>query len=155
MKEIKLTQGKVTLVDDEDFEILNKYKWHAWKGRNTYYARRKLSDINGKFAQTFIHWEVLGGRPESGYVTDHINGNGLLNIKNNLRVVTRRQNCQNKRNIMTTSQYPGVHWDKARNKWMAKIRIYGVAKNLGRFKIETDAAAAYERAVVGMAQDII
>lgn len=41
MKEIQLTQDKVALVDDDLFEYLNSFKWHAkWK-RSTYYAYRR------------------------------------------------------------------------------------------------------------------
>jgi hypothetical protein len=27
--EIELTQGQVALIDDEDFELVSKYKWYA------------------------------------------------------------------------------------------------------------------------------
>ena len=41
MKEIKLTQGQVTQVDDEDYEYLNQFKWHTLKCRNNIvYAAR-------------------------------------------------------------------------------------------------------------------
>ena len=38
MKEIELIQGKCALVDDEDYDSLNKVKWYAHKGGNTMYA---------------------------------------------------------------------------------------------------------------------
>jgi len=34
VKRIKLTQGMEALVDDEDFALLGRYKWHAQFGGN-------------------------------------------------------------------------------------------------------------------------
>lgn len=31
MKEIPLTQGKVALIDDEDYSLVSGYRWHAEK----------------------------------------------------------------------------------------------------------------------------
>ncbi len=41
-KLIPLTQGKVTIVDDADFDWLNQWKWYAFKNRNTWYAGRDI-----------------------------------------------------------------------------------------------------------------
>jgi hypothetical protein len=46
MKEILLSQCKITLVDDEDYEILKCLKWHAVKTPHTYYA---YTNINGTY----------------------------------------------------------------------------------------------------------
>lgn len=58
MKEIPLTKGKVALVDDEDFERLNQYKWHAsWDGWR-WYARRGFF-VNCKIRKISMHREIL------------------------------------------------------------------------------------------------
>ena len=43
MKSIQLTQGKVALVDDADYEYLNQWKWHTLNGRSTDYAHAAKS----------------------------------------------------------------------------------------------------------------
>lgn len=47
MKEIILTQGKVALVDDKDFEYLNQWKWHADESLRTFYAKRDFPTLKG------------------------------------------------------------------------------------------------------------
>ena len=45
---IKLTQGKYAIVDPEDFEKLNAYKWYAVNNHNnTFYAARGAERNNG------------------------------------------------------------------------------------------------------------
>ena len=155
MKEIKLTQGKITLVDDADFEMLNQFKWYAHKVRKTYYADRLiwLPDEKRQITVRMNHFIV--GRPIVGFVCDHIDGNGLNNQRNNLRIVTYRQNTQNIKNIITTSRYPGVDWFKRDSKWRAKIKIHGISKHLGLFDLEIDASNAYRDAVEALGENII
>jgi len=87
---IPLTNGKVAIVDESDYENLIKHLWCVTKNRNTYYVHRTSY---GKI-ETMHH--AIMGVPEKGLMIDHINGNGLDNRKCNLRVVTNRENCQNK-----------------------------------------------------------
>lgn len=150
MKEIQLTQGKVALVDEEDFERLNQFKWCAHKDCNTFYAKRWIS----RNAMINMHHEILG-YPLKGFMTDHQNGQGLDNQRHNLRFVTNRQNCQNKKNMIKASQYPGVSWHNRSGKWRARIWIDSVSKHLGLFVVETDAFAAYQNAVNVLGETMI
>lgn len=154
MKKILLTQGKVVLVDDEDFERLNQVKWCAMKGRNTFYAVRNSSTVNGKRHLIYMHHEIIG-KPPIRFKTDHRDGNGLNNQRNNLRHITSRQNCQNRINITKSSQYPGVYWFKQYKKWAARIRINGIKKHLGYFMNEFDAFNAYRQAVEAIGEEVI
>lgn len=147
MKEIKLTQGKVALVDDCDFEYLNQWKWYAHKsirGVNLYYAKRNSKELNRK--TIFMHHVVIG-KPSSGLVTDHIDGNGLNNQRNNLRIVTQRVNSQNNHNTQTSS-FVGVTFHKQTKKWQAQIKINGKSKYLGLFNKEEDAHLRYKKEIL-------
>lgn len=144
MKEILLTKSKVALVDNWEYERLRKHSWHASLYRNTYYALTG----NGKTqARVKMHHLVLPLLP--GLEVDHIDGNGLNNQRENLRLCTSSQNSMNQRpQLGTTSRYKGVCWDKARNKWEAKIVVKNKTIHLGRFKVEKDAALVYNVAAI-------
>lgn len=145
MKEIQLTQGKVALVDDDIFEELNKHKWCAIKGRNTYYALRWLKGTQGSI---LMHHVILP--PVAGHETDHIDQNGLNDQRSNLRPATKSQNAANRGPKPGTSRYKGVSWHKKIKKWRSCIerRESGRRKqhHLGYFEKEEMAAQAYDQA---------
>lgn len=143
MKEIKLTQGYVTLVDDEDYEYLNQWKWHVLKYKHTSYALR-ASYINGKQKIIRMH-RLIMKTPDHLYV-DHVDMDGLNNQKYNLRNCTRRENNVN-RKPSGRSKYLGVHYEH--KKYIAaQINTEFGRKRLGVFKTEREAAVAYDKAAI-------
>lgn len=142
-KQIALTQGKVTLVDDLDYERLNQWKWYANKQHNTWYAVRGIRDY-GKVTMIRMHREIL--HTPVGMDTDHKDGDGLNNRRNNLRCATTAQNHQNGRSRKGTSRFKGVCRNRRAGKWKAYIHAEGRTVHLGCFDSETDAAKAYDNA---------
>lgn len=128
------------VVDKEHFDYLNKWKWYAHKSRNTFYAERTERTVSGKRILVQMHHEIIGKK--EGLVVDHVNGNGLDNRRENLRLITNRQNTQN-RHTERDSKYPGVGWSKYNKKWCARIRINNDRLHLGYFINEADAYRAY------------
>ena len=142
MKEIKLTQGYVALVDDEDYERLNKYRWHYNNG----YAYRRLYDDSRKRTGMALHRFIINA--PKGMRADHINRDKLDNRKCNLRVCTATENAINSERLKKhyTSKYRGVHFSKIHKLWIAKIRFNKSQKHLGYFQEEKEAARAYDKA---------
>jgi hypothetical protein len=147
LKFIPLTQGKVALVDDENYEWLMGYRWHAMKVKNLWYAARSTATPRKVY---LMHIEIVGKKP--GLISDHIDGNGLNCQKHNLRHVTRRQNSQN-RHHKKTSRYPGV--DFHCKKWRAAIYSDGKCNYLGHFNTEKKAFTAYRKAVESLGERVI
>jgi hypothetical protein len=139
MKEIRIGRyGAVALVDDDDFEILNQYKWSRDKDLNTSYGYR--SD-KGKWL--FMHRVILGLTDPKIHV-DHINGDGLDNRRCNLRTANHSQNQMNARKRKNcTSIYKGVSYDKGKGKWMACAGLNGKVLKLGLYTDEKEAARVY------------
>lgn len=145
MRKIKLTKGKYALVDAEDFEYLNQWKWsfdgsYAVRGR---YLGKKIEKY--KYEKIYLH-RVINKTPK-GFETDHINGNKLDNRKINLRSAKRSLNNINRHGQRNnTSGVQGVYWDSSTRKWRAEIGFCKKNIKLGRFINIQDAKIAREQA---------
>lgn len=118
-KIIELTRGQSTLVSEEDFSLLNQYKWFAkWDVHtNSFYAVRNEGRIVRK--TVFMHQAILN--IPAGMVGDHKNGNTLDNRRENLRVCSRADNVINsKLRSNNTTGYRGVVRTR-HGKWCVKL----------------------------------
>jgi len=149
MKEISLSKGKVAIVDDEDYERISQWHWHAHHNTilGTWSAIRKEKDGSGKYHQVFMH-NIIMNVP-AGFEVDHINHDRLDNRKSNLRICTHKENMFNRRSQNgSRSQYKGVAWHKHNKMWQANITVDRKQIPLGYFKNEIDAAIAYDKAAL-------
>lgn len=151
MKELKLTNGKKALVDEEDYEKLIKFRWHERKVINTSYAYR-ASSVNEQRNLNYpkcihLHRQILNIITDKEKFVDHIDCNGLNNLKSNIRICTKKENHQRANYNLTsrkkTSKYRGVSFMKNLGKFKAEISINGKNKHLGLFLTEKEAALAY------------
>lgn len=143
MKEIELTQGQVAIVDDEDYEYLSQWKWHL---HNAYgggmYARRSSSPPNK--SSIYMHRVIMKAKKEN--LVDHIDGNGLNNLRGNLRLCNHAENSRNrKKNKNNTVGYKGVSFDKSHNIFRVDISVEGKRVFVGNYKKQEEAALAYDK----------
>lgn len=139
MKEIQLTRDKVTIVDDEDYERINQFKWYATLGANTFYANRK--DV----ASMALHRFILDPLKLNPLQIDHINGDGLDNRRCNLRFATNQQNCMNvaPKHKIKSSIYKGVIKTR-NNNFNIQFKLDYKSYSLGRVQDEILAAKYYD-----------
>lgn len=158
MKEIKLTRGMTTLVDDEDYEYLNRFKWYAAKTLHAWYATRCVRKQGG-YIRYHMHRVIMS--TTDGLVVDHKDHNGLNNQKSNLRNCTVSQNAFNSF-AKGEIKYKGVSRVSLTQKkifsdgvvreykntivFKSFIRIDKKPKYLGKYKTPEDAAEAYNKA---------
>ncbi len=147
MIEIPLTQCQVALIDDEDFELVSKYKWNASKNRKSFYAGTDIRMPDGSWKRLLMHRLVMNAK--AGQQVDHIHHLTLDNRKSELRLCTNIQNHYNSSTpVNNTSGYKGVSWCTFTRKWEVRIRVSSRRVYLGRYADKESAYAAYCAAAI-------
>ena len=135
MKSIPISRGKYfTIIDDEDFERVNQYKWQ-FTGR---YVIRTCR-INGKQKCISLHRFILNA-PFNKEV-DHLNHDCLDNRKANLRFCTHSQNLRNQQDIK------GYYYNKRDKRYIVYLSLNNKNKYIGSYKTPDKASIAYKEAV--------
>lgn len=164
MKLIPLTRGLFAKVDDEDYEYLSQFNWHANLNNGGFYAVRTIRLESGKRTRLAMHRHLLN-LTDKNYQVDHKDRDTLNNQKYNLRKCTVRENNKNRNSSKgSTSKYLGVHLKECKKTYMTKrgmvtnIKMRYVTKiqttekelYLGSFEHsiegEIEAAKAYDKA---------
>jgi len=137
----KYGEGRFLRCSEEDFEILNKYKWNVQRdGRGYEHVYATINSI-----KTDAHRLVGGAVYGDGITVDHINGDVLNVCRENLRQTTALKNSQNRKSTKGTSKYIGV--SRSGKKWLATINVDGKTKIVGRSTDEDKTAKMRDKAV--------
>ena len=160
MKEIKLTKGYIAMVDDDDFEWLNKFKWFANVQKSG--DVRAVKNATKNDIHTKMHRMIMGVTNPK-ILIDHKDRNPLNNQRSNLRTCNDSQSACNVASARnSTSKYLGVSLQDCKQKyntkegvktsrsiaWRATIFKNYKQINIGRFKTEKEAALAYNNKAI-------
>lgn len=129
-------------------------QWKFWRARyacapaghkHTCTVGKSYIQVRVKGVLHYAHrivWVLNYGFLEETMEIDHIDGNGINNKIENLRVVTNQENKRNQRLMSSNSSgYTGVSFDKRRGRYEAYITIQSKKISLGSFKTAEEAYA--------------
>jgi hypothetical protein len=128
--EIPLSKNRITIIDAEDWEKVSKYKWAAKEGPYTCYAAAARHGL-------LMHRLIMA--TPRGFLTDHIDRDGLNNRRSNLRIATQSQNLVNSKT--SGKLLRGV--EKSGRGFAARITVKGKKLYLGTFNTELEAHEAH------------
>lgn len=136
--------GLYAVVDEEDFELINQFKWtpSVRVDRDNTYAKHRSGNT------TLLMHRLITSAPD-GVLVDHIDRDGLNNRRSNLRLCSTSQNLRNRGpNKNNTTGFKGVAFYKAYQKWSAQIMYERSPIHIGYFDSPEEAALAYDRKAI-------
>ena len=122
--EWKLSCGEIVLIDEEDYNKIDKNGWYLsdkYHGEDHRKTRYVVHDIYGR-----LHRYILGIKKneKKNIIIDHIDRNGLNCQRNNLRVV---DTSSNKKNQSTTKvnqfNFNGISLEYNRQKDYLRLKV--------------------------------
>lgn len=122
----------VILLDEDDLEWAAEMGWSVYKIRGKWYARNEDNQ--------YLHRLIAGVTKRLDEV-DHINGDSLDNRRGNLRVVTHKQNQQNRAYGYGKVGLRGVVITKS-GRFVAQVKVDGKGHYLGTYATQEEAAEA-------------
>lgn len=141
MREIPVTNTRPAIVNDSDYELVARHKWHrSSKG----YAQTVLPLGRGQQRTVLMHRLILDA--PKGIQVDHIDHDKLNNRRSNIRLCSGHDNQGNRRSSVGSSRFKGVTWSKQKRKWKAYIQQRKSTCYLGYYDAEEAAARAYDAA---------
>lgn len=129
--------GSHILVNDEDFDKVNQFTWECLTSKGG--MVRALGNEKLPLSQL-----IMGGTKRE-IMWDHKDRDHHNNLRDNLRLATRRQNNVNRLSY-GKSGYKGVRAHQG--KWLARITVNYKELYLGVFDKPEDAARAYNEAAL-------
>lgn len=138
---IDLGYSTYATIDESDRELVATKSWRLMRIK---IAHRELFYAHAA-GNVLLHRFLLCEPP---CLVDHINGDGLDNRRQNLRLCTHTDNMRNIRKTLsrTSSSFKGVSWITRDRRWRAAIMVNRIRLVLGHFHDESDAAMAYDAA---------
>jgi hypothetical protein len=154
LKLVSCKNGTV-IMDESDYSRMKSEGWslsiRVYKNKSRNYLSaivQKSIEKGSKKTKKIPLARFVIGVTDVNLCVDHIDQNSLNNIRSNLRVCTKAENTRNRAKFRGTSKYKGVHLDAKTKMWKAEIIKDRKKYSLGRFRNETDAALAYDKAAV-------
>jgi hypothetical protein len=134
---------KFAVVDQADLALVAPHKWRAHLNHKTWYAVSSKGVLMHRLIAGISH---LGRAVE----VDHKDGDGLNNTRDNIRIVRRSVNLQNRRKFSNSnkSKYVGIKPSQNGKKWLARIYLNKKPILLGTHATELEAARAYDIAAL-------
>lgn len=132
----KVNKKIYTIVDDKDFEYLNKIRWNT-NHKNQVRGKNPATD-----KLTFMHRLLTNAK--DGEIVDHINHDTLDNRRSNLRICTQQQNIWNRRKQkINTSGYLGVTREIDDKYWWYRASVKYDSKRVFSFNSKDIIECAY------------
>jgi hypothetical protein len=147
MREIPLSQGRVAIVDDQDYPLLSEFRWcyRAERNGNLGYAVRHTR-ADGKDRLCYLHRQIM--QPGEGQEVIFFNHDRLDCRRENLRVVSKEEARRHHRvRSDSKSGVKGVRYNPENDSWSAYVYRNGHAYHVGTYFTPEQASAAYEDAL--------